>query len=233
MQPVLTLRRQQTRTMLSTFQAFWLRPRLLIALGAGVGTALLIPVSNLWTRMLSGWCLGVIVYISLIFWLTSRQSVDDLRRQASDLDDSAAVISLFAAIATLACFGAVAALVFGPQQHSTEGWLDIALAAFTLVCAWAFIQAIFTIHYAHVYYGSEADGQSRGGLEFGGDEDPDIWDFLYFTITIGATAQTSDTNVTSRRMRRIVTAQSTYSYFFNTAVLALAINMAAGLAHVG
>lgn len=219
--------------MLNTFQAFWLRPRLLIAIGAGMGTALLLPLSNLWTRMLSGWCLGVIVYISLLLWLTTRQSVDELRRHASELDDSAAVISVFAGVATLACFGAVGALVFGPRQQNTEGWVDIALAAFTLICAWAFIQAIFTIHYAHVYYGSENDGQSRGGLQFGGDQDPDIWDFLYFTITIGATAQTSDTNVTSKRMRRIVTAQSTYAYFFNTAVLALAINMAAGLAHTG
>lgn len=218
--------------MLNTFQAFWLRPRLLIAIGVGAAVAILLPLSNFWTRMLSAWCLGVIVYVSLLVWLTTRQSIDDLRRHASELDDSAAVISVFAAVATLACCGAVGALVFGPRQ-SREGWVDIALAAFTLVCAWAFMQAIFTIHYAHVYYGTEGDGKSRGGLEFGGDGEPDIWDFLYFSITVGATAQTSDTNVTSKRMRRIVTTQSTYAYFFNTAVLALAINMAAGLAHAG
>ena len=62
-----------------------------------------------------------------------------------------------------------------------------------------------------------------------GADEPDYWDFVYFTVSIGAAAQTSDTAVESRRMRRIVTAQAIYSFFFNTAVLALAINIAAGL----
>lgn len=218
--------------MLNTFRAFWLRPSLLIAMGVGAGVTLFLPAANMWTRLLSGWCIGVIVYVGLVVYRVSRQSQDDLRRQASILDDSSPVISLFAAVATLACFGAVGVLVLGPQAHSAERWIDIILAAITIVCAWIFIQFVFTIHYAHIYYGDVGDGQSRGGLDFGGDEKPDFWDFLYFTITIGATAQTSDTNVTSRRMRRIVAAQSTYAYFFNTAVLALAINMAAGLAHM-
>ena len=91
------------------------------------------------------------------------------------------------------------------------------------------MQAIFAIHYTHIFYGDE-DGEQRGGLKFAEEDEPDFWDFVYFTTSIGATAQTSDTMVTTHRMRRIVTAQAVYSFFFNTAVLALAINIAAGLA---
>ena len=97
-----------------------------------------------------------------------------------------------------------------------------------MLCTWAFVQLVFTIHYAHVYYGDDAPGESRGGLDFHGDDAPDFWDFLYFTVTIGAAAATSDTNITSKRMRRIATVQTVYAYLFNTGVLALAVNMAAG-----
>lgn len=48
-------------------------------------------------------------------------------------------------------------------------------------------------------------------------------------MSVGAAAQMWDTEVESRRMRRIVTAQPIRSCFFDTAVVALAINVAAGL----
>jgi uncharacterized membrane protein len=86
------------------------------------------------------------------------------------------------------------------------------------------------VHYAHAYYGGAGDADSyRGGLDFGGDEAPEFPDFLYFSITVGATSQTSDTSVTTPHMRRLVMAHAIFSFFFNTTVLALAINIAAGM----
>ena len=93
------------------------------------------------------------------------------------------------------------------------------------------MQFVFTVHYAHVYYGPEdgaEDGKERGGLDFHGEPEPDFWDFLYFSVTIGAAAATSDTNLLTKRMRRIATVQTVWAYLFNTGVLALAVNMAAG-----
>ena len=210
-------------------EALTLRPRLLIAFVLAAGLAFLLPTElPVWSRGLIAWCVGVAIYIVLMVWEFSRASLDKIRDRASRLDDSAPVILVIAMAATVASFGAIAALLLAPASQEKSG--DVILAASTMVLSWAFIQVIFAIHYTHIFYG-DVNGDKRGGLEFGGkDDEPDFWDFLYFTVSVGATAQTSDTLVTTKTMRRTVLAQSIYAFFFNTAVLALAINLAASLA---
>lgn len=212
-----------------TLQALTLRPRLVTAFVLAAGLALVLPASlPVWSKGLIAWCVGVVIYMALVIWSMSRASLDDIRNQASRLDDSAPVILVVALAATTASFGAIAALLFAPS--SADKTAEVSLAIATMVLSWSFLQVIFALHYTHIFYG-DVNGTSRGGLEFGGKEDsPDFWDFLYFTVSIGATAQTSDTVVSSKTMRRIVLAQSVYAFFFNTAVLALAINTAASLA---
>ena len=205
-----------------------LRPRLLASVLVTLVLASVLPFASLPVRLLVGWCLGVIVYVALIFGKALGEPRDGLRRDASRLDDSALAVSLFAILATAASFGAVAMLVFG--EHGEHALAHLCLAAATMICAWVFVQVVFTAHYAHLYYGEGTDGEGRGGLDFNGDTEPDFWDFLYFAMTIGATSQTSDTAITSKLMRRVATVQTVYAYFFNTSVLALAINMAAGFA---
>lgn len=213
--------------MIDPVRALRLRPRLLAALGVTIALAFLLPSQTLVTRVLAGWCVGVVIYAVLIVRQATGQSRDALREQASRLDDSATLVTVFTLLAAAASFGAVAVLMLGGQASGAGKAYDLALAGATVLCTWAFVQLVFTIHYAHVYYG-DASGESRGGLDFHGDDDPDVWDFLYFTVTIGAAAATSDTNITSKRMRRIATVQTVYAYLFNTGVLALAVNMAAG-----
>ena len=216
--------------MANPFRAFWLRPRLLGSMGIALLLALVLPFASIWTRLLTAWCLGVVLYTALVGWQASARSRDALRGEASRLDDSAPVISFFAILAAAASFGAVAMLVFGQQEQEAYKVPHVILAAATMICAWVFVQVVFTIHYAHVYYGGDDQGQGRGGLDFNGDKEPDFLDFLYFSVTIGATSQTSDTDITAKHMRRIATVQTVYAYFFNTSVLALAVNMAAGFA---
>ena len=93
--------------------------------------------------------------------------------------------------------------------------------------SWGVTQIVFAIHYAHDYY--RPDDGGAAGLRFPECEDPDYWDFLYFSTSIGATSQTSDTEIRSRALRRLVTLHATVA-FFNTAVLALTVNIAASLA---
>jgi uncharacterized membrane protein len=85
---------------LNTFTAFWHRPTLLITISAAITVAILLPAS-VWTRLLTAWCTGVVTYTVLVAHLPGHQLQDDLRQQASDLDDSAPVISMFAVMATL------------------------------------------------------------------------------------------------------------------------------------
>lgn len=216
--------------MINPIEAFWLRPRLLLAVGLTIGLSALLPIASIPVRLLVGWCLGVILYTSLVVGNAALQPRDEMQRDASRLDDSAAVISVFAILAAAASCGAVAMLVLGEQEPGAMKGVRLALAALTMLCTWVFVQVVFTVHYAHLYYGEGETGESRGGLDFNGDPEPDFWDFLYFSVTIGATSQTSDTDITSKLMRRIVTVQTIYAYLFNTTVLALGINMAAGFA---
>jgi uncharacterized membrane protein len=210
--------------------AFWLRPRLVAAIGLGAVLALALPIQPVVSRLLVAWCVGVAAYVVLIVAQAGGQSQQALRRTATQLDDSAPVITLFAILATGASLGAVATLVAAPNASGSAHVLDLVLAVATMILSWIFVQVVFTVHYAHVYYGDDADGHSRGGLDFNGDDAPDFYDFLYFTVTVGATSQTSDVDVTSKRMRRIVVAQGAYAFLFNTSILALAVNLAAGFA---
>jgi hypothetical protein len=82
------------------------------------------------------------------------------------------------------------------------------------------------LHDAYEFYG---EGQRATGLRFPGDNRPDYWDFIYFSFVIGITLQVSDVAVTNRWIRHSVSAHGVLSFFFNTAIFALTVNMAASM----
>ena len=102
----------------------------------------------------------------------------------------------------------------------------VALAIGTVVLSWTFIHTIFALHYAHEFYGA---GEHKNGLRFPGDGQPDYWDFIYFSFVIGMTFQVSDVAVTHKLVRRTVVAHGALSFFFTTAVVAMAVNIAASI----
>ena len=102
---------------------------------------------------------------------------------------------------------------------------QLALATATIALSWAFTHTIFALHYAHDFYGER--GAKQGGLNFPGDDEPDYWDFVYFSFVIGMTSQVSDVAVTSKLIRRTVNAHGIVSFFFNATLLALTVNIAA------
>lgn len=108
--------------------------------------------------------------------------------------------------------------------------LRIGLAAGTVVISWLFTQIVFAIHYAHVYYRAEEEGaRHQGALESGDPDEPDYWDFVHFSLVMGATAQTADIVIRSKRICRIATILTLVAFGFNTAILATMINLAANL----
>ena len=84
------------------------------------------------------------------------------------------------------------------------------------------------LHYAHEFYGEGRD-RKIGGLTFPGDDDPDYWDFLYYSLVIAMTAQVSDVQISSRTIRWSTTFHAIVSFFFNVAILALGVNIASNL----
>jgi uncharacterized membrane protein len=95
---------------------------------------------------------------------------------------------------------------------------------------WLVVQTLFTLHYAHRYFGDgDADGEADQGVVFPGEAPTSYHDFVYMAVCIGASAQVSDFNITTCRFRRLVTQHALLAFFFNTAVLALGINIIASI----
>jgi uncharacterized membrane protein len=115
------------------------------------------------------------------------------------------------------------------KTHELDGGPKAAMVALTVlsvVVSWAVVQTVFTLRYARMYYGEPAPD---GGIDFNDDAPPAFGDFAYLAFTIGMTYQVSDTSLTARPMRRTATAHALLSFLFGTFILAVTINVIAGL----
>jgi len=199
------------------------RPRTFLALAIGVIAFFLLPGSlRLVTRLLVAWDVFIACYLLLVYAMMLRSGHHHIRRQAVLQDDGRFVILM---VAALGAFASIAAIVFelGASHH---GVVELALATVTIALSWAAVHTTFALHYAHAYY----RGATPGGLQFpSGDkrDHADYWDFVYFSFVIGMTAQVSDVGITDKTIRRTATAHGIISFVYNTALLALTVNIAA------
>ena len=174
------------------------------------------------TRFLIGWDAFAGLYLVLVYVMMLRSEHRHVRFHAAQQDDGRFLILLVTAIGA---FASVAAIVFelGASRHDAPA---LALATATIALSWAVVHTAFALHYAHEYY----RGPKPGGLQFpSGDthDHADYWDFVYFSFVIGMTAQVSDVGITDKTIRRTATAHGIVSFIYNTALLALTVNIAA------
>ena len=219
-------------------RVFKARPRLVQAVGFGLVVALalsLVPggVKGITWFSLS-WDCGCLFFIISMIWLLGRQNPEDMQRRAAQQDEGQGFILTLVLIAAITSVGAVAVeLSAAKNLHGFDKTLRIALAFATVAISWFLVQLIFAIHYAHEYHAPDVDDKVPGpivkGLAFPGDEPPDFWDFLHFAIVVGVASQTADIAFTSKTLRRIGTVHSLIAFTFNTVILALGINLMAGL----
>jgi uncharacterized membrane protein len=149
-----------------------------------------------------------------------------MKKNASIQDEGAFGILVLAVAAAIASLGAIFAELAALDRESANYGLYIALAIVTVVLSWTFTHTIFALHYAHEFYG---EGARANGLKFPNDNQPDYWDFVYFSFVVGMTFQVSDVAVTHKSARRMVVAHGALSFFFSTAIVAMTVNIAAGL----
>ncbi|HWI11820.1 MAG TPA: DUF1345 domain-containing protein [Burkholderiaceae bacterium] len=212
----------RVKKMPAPLRLLYSRPRTFIAIAAGIAAFLLMPASlRLVTRLLLGWDIFVGLYLLLVYIMVLRSGQEHIRRNAALQDDGRFVILM---VTALGAFASIAAIVFelGASQRNAA---YLTLATATIALTWATVHTTFALHYAHEYYGS-----SKGGLQFpSGDrkEEADYWDFVYFSFVIGMTAQVSDVGITDRIIRRTATVHGIISFIFNTALVALMVNIAA------
>lgn len=204
------------------------RPRLFISAAIGLATVAFLFATCDWrasTKLLTGWNIGIALYLALAVQMMARSDVHRMKRRAASQDEGAlALLGLTVAAAAASIAAIVAEL--GTADGAKREAAQLILATVTILLSWGFIHSIFALHYAHEYYGEGRD-HAKGGMMFPQDNEPDYWDFCYFSFTVGMCAQTSDVNVTSKAMRRIALVHSIVSFLFNVALLALTVNIAA------
>jgi uncharacterized membrane protein len=207
-----------------------LHGKLISAAVVGVVVAILVPGHwRVATQILAGWNVGVAIYLILTHAMFRRCNIDHIRSRAAEQDEGASAILVLSVVATIASLVAIVVELGGMKQAPPgAAIIQVLLAAATILLSWAFIHTIFSIHYAHEYYGERRDGKI-GGLKFPNDNKPDYMDFLYFSLVIAMTSQVSDVMITSKVIRRIVSMHGVLSFFFNLTVLALTVNMMSNL----
>ena len=199
------------------------RPRTFAAIAVGIVVSLLLPGSmRLVTRLLIGWDALIAVYLALVYGMMAANNDHRHIRRAAVLQDDGRFAILL--VTAAGAFASIAAIVSELGVH--HGVIELTLATTTIALSWAAVHTTFALHYAHDYY----RGGKPGGLQFPSgeaDERPDYWDFVYFSFVIGMTAQVSDVGITDKTIRRTAAAHGIVSFVYNTALLALTVNIAA------
>jgi uncharacterized membrane protein len=209
--------------------------RLIIGVAVGVMVAAVLPRSlGPMLRALFGWDAAVSAFIVLILRMMAVATEGHMRRRAA-LQDQGRWVILAAIIA--GAFASLSALAYIQKAMKTaagaQSTMDLAVIIGTILLSWFLVHIVFTLHYAHAYYGpatdeNDADGLI-GGLDFPNEKQPDYSDFLYFSFVVGMTCQVSDVQVSERGIRRLTLLHGIVSFFFNTIILALTINIIAAL----
>lgn len=177
--------------------------------------------------------LPAVVFFSIYLLLIARRmpklTGGYLKRNAAGTDEPAVIIFavtlVTVGVSTISLFQAL-------NAGDTETVIELVVAFASVALGWLTIHTMAAMHYAHRYWSPEmGDNEGDGhSLDFPGTKEPCGYDFLYFAFVIGMTAQTSDIAITSTEMRKINLVHAVVSFFFNTVLVAAAVNAAVSLA---
>ena len=228
MQPV-----KKSAPISSLFQKLHSFPKLIICVFLGLLVYVLTPWThgNALTHVMMGWDVFSLAMI-LIDWTTfSTTNTHQIREQARVQDSSRSVVFGIILIATTASFLAVLLILISRHQAGLTESFQLFIAIAAMMLSWFLIHTIFTIRYAHIFYGDDINTPEThaGGLEFPGNQKPNYLDFAYFSFILGMTFQVSDVQITSKKLRIMAMWHGLLSFGFNTIMIALTINLIAGL----
>ena len=189
----------------------------------GVGWAIAMPRLGWSQGLLAGFDVAAVVFIAS-YAKTFRYDAKMLREAAARNDANRAVLLVVSFLLSVVI---MAAMVGELSAADKLGMIDKLLLAVSLMLVWIFANAVYTLHYAHLFYTSDDGGKDCAGLMFPGTKEPLMSDFVYFAYTLGVAVQTADVDISSPHIRKVVTAHCVAGFFFNLGVLALTINVLA------
>jgi uncharacterized membrane protein len=175
--------------------------------------------------LLTGWDIAAVIYLVMVWVAVYRMSPEVTARMARREDPSNPVAEVVIVAASIAAIVAVGfALVRAGQATGGAKALFIGLGTVSVVLSWLVVHTVYMLRYTRNYY-----ADPTGGIEFNEEDPPAYLDFAYFSFTIGMTFQVSDTNVTTKDIRRLALRHALISYVFGAVILATAINVFASL----
>ena len=201
-----------------------------VAIGAGLGVVGGLIVSAFWiwqVAILIGWDLAVATLIGWIWLALYNLSPEQTERNANREAPSLRLSELIVLTAGVAVLAAVGLLLIraGNATGGTKAYL-ITLGVVSVALSWSLVHTVFTLRYARAFYGPPV-----GGIDFNESDPPTYLDFAYLAVTIGMTFQVSDTNLTSKAIRRIALSHALLSYLFGAVIVGLVINVVSSLLH--
>ncbi len=206
--------------------------KLLICLTIAVAVYFIIQIRHIdiLTHVMIGWDTFSLCMIAMTWITFSITTSQQIREQAKVQDSSRTLIFFIILISTLASFLAVLLLLVTKQKFKSAESFHLIIAVVGMILSWFLIHTIFTLRYAHIFYGDneEKPETHAAGLEFPGDKKPDYMDFAYFSFVLGMTFQVSDVQITSKHFRKIAMWHGMLSFGYNTIMIALTINLIAG-----
>ena len=193
-----------------------------LALAVGVAAA---SLTTWQAAVLLAWDSAAASFLLWIWRTIGPMDADRTRRLAVREDSSRAASDIMLLLASVgSLIGVGTALIKGNQMHGdTEGFL-VGLGVVSIMLAWGVVHSVFTLRYAHLYYGG-----TPGGIDFNEHDPPRYVDFAYLAFTVGMTYQVSDTNIETKPIRATILRQALLSYVFGTVIVAMTINVVAGL----
>ncbi len=204
------------------------RRRLMLSLVAGLILLAVLPDRyQMTTHFILAWDLTAFLYICSTLWMISHSSVTDCHDRAALYDEGDWIILVLVVASAAMSFVCIAVELPALKSPGHSTVTGIIMTGLTVVLSWGFTHLVFTLHYANVYYRADDDGP--GGLAFPGNRAPDYRDFLYYSFVIGCAAQTGDVGTVSPAMRILTMVHGIVAFAFNTAILALTINVGASL----
>jgi uncharacterized membrane protein len=185
------------------------------------------------TQLVVAWDMFALTLLALAWVVISTKDPYEARRNARLQDASATFLFGLVISAATASLVAVGLLLVSAKNLSPTGLAaHIALSVTAVVLSWTLVHTLFALRYAHLYFWDARKVERHaisGGLIFPGQGTPDYFDFAYFSFVIGMTCQVSDVQVSSSKMRRLALVHGVISFAFNTAILAMFVNIIAGL----